>query len=122
MPTASLQVKVARQQIVDECVMEQVTPGVRHRDLQKKLLRKNSTFTLDQALDLGRIFEASRRHMEELDKIQANQKIELDVIRRPNIHTPGRCLWCGRQHSREPEACPAHGTICDECGKPNHWG
>lgn len=66
MQTASLQV-----QDFDKQVIEQVIAGVQQQDLQNELLNKDSTFTLDLALDLGRTFETSScRHMEELDKIQ----------------------------------------------------
>ena len=34
-----------------------------------------------------------------------------------------KCYNCGGNHlSDTRDQCPAYGTICNNCGKPNHWG
>lgn len=44
---------------------------------------------MDQTLGLGKTFKASCRHLEKLDKIQANQKVSLTLSENPIYARPG---------------------------------
>lgn len=109
----------------NERIIEQVISGTRHAELQKDLLGKDKSYTLDQVLDTGRTFEASDRHMKELNDMQC-EKINVNVVKKSNNFQgarkiPNVCLKCGRNHASGPSNCPAYGTECSVCGKLNHW-
>ena len=104
---------------ISERVIEQLTHGTRHPDLQKELLQKPKGFTLDAALALGRAHEASLAHMKDLTELQAsngNSAVAVHAMR-----SKKQCPRCGLQPHAKSEKCPAMGCICHTCGKPNHW-
>ena len=47
----------------EDRMIEQLIAGTRHSDLQKKLLGKDKSLTLQEAIRLGRNEEASIQHM-----------------------------------------------------------
>lgn len=75
-------------------VIEQLIAGTRHADLQKDLLQKPITLTIEQALELGRTHEASLAHMKDLAELQtpgAAAAVTVDAIRRKSKLCP--LLW-----------------------------
>ena len=103
-----------------ERLIEQMIAGTRHTELQKELLSKNKDLTLDQALEHGRTHEASIDHMKQLAEAQGTSSEQTVHSVQQASYKP--CRRCGRSHPPKPrEKCPAHGTTCENCGKPNHW-
>ncbi|XP_022099493.1 uncharacterized protein LOC110984016 [Acanthaster planci] len=99
---------------LSERIIEVLISGVKYPDAQKKLLQKDDTLQLKDALDICRTHEASVRHMAQLSHIG---KANVDAIK-----TRGHCKNCGGQHPYRPrDRCPAYGTQCNGCGKQGHW-
>ena len=85
--------------------------------IAKELLSTAQNFTTEQALENCRTFEASVAHMKQLAEAQATN---VNAVRTFPIR---RCHNCGGNHLNDTwDQCPAYGTICNNCGKPNHWG
>lgn len=98
---------------LDERLLELIIASAQDTDFQKNLLSKEKTFTLQEALKLGRTYEATASHVKQLkDMGSASEFIEA-------IKIPSACRNCGGRH--EPKKCPAYGSSCRLCGKPNHW-
>ena len=107
----------------DSRLFEQLIAGICHRDLQKELLGKPKETTLEQAIEVCRLYEASVTHMAQYTEAQA-PTTQVSAIQRAQSKRPQqtRCKNCGGDHARQPrEACPAYGTECHKCRKPNHW-
>ena len=100
-------------------VIEQFIAGTRHTELQKQLLSKDPTLTIEQCMDLARTHEAATAHMEQLASV--NQQTSVNVVRKYDKKT--QCGNCGGNHPPHPRTrCPAFNTTCKSCGKRNHWG
>ena len=102
-----------------ERVIEQFIAGTRYTDIQKDLLGKDKSLTLENALEIARTYEASQTHMAQLARMQPDNKAVDAIAARPQ---QSACQSCGRHHPRQPRhICPAFGTACKKCGKQNHW-
>ena len=102
-----------------ERLVEQLISGTRHLELQKELLQKDDTLTIDQAIDLGRTHEASLLHMKQMAEMCDTKAVNA-ITSKDKFDKP--CRNCGRVHPFKPrEKCPAWGTSCAKCDKPNHW-
>lgn len=98
-------------------VIEQLIAGTRHADLQKDLLQKPKTFTMEEALDMGRAHEASLTHMKDLADLKAVATTAAHAVQVKKK----QCMRCGGKQHSKPENCPAMGGVCHVCGKANHW-
>ena len=67
-------------------VIEQIIDGTRHMEVQKELLGKPKTLTLEQALDEGRKHEASVSHMKQLAEAQGSAKTDVHFIKKSQKH------------------------------------
>ena len=104
----------------NERVIEQVITGTCHAEVQKELLSKDNTLTLEKVLDVGRTHEASNQHMKQLKSVQAQSGgSEVHYVKK----NPARktCSRCGYEAHLVRQDCPAQGSTCRVCGKPNHW-
>ena len=105
----------------NERVIEQVIIGTCHPEVQKELLAKDKTLSLDQTLDVGRTHEASVQHMKQLKSVQPENVAQAVHYVKRNTKADKTCTRCGYEaHSRKHD-CPALGSTCSVCGKPNHW-
>ena len=111
-----------QEQIIDTLIF-----GAASERIQSKLLQKEESLTLDQALEIARIEEATRRQIDELhDKsvhiLQTEPRFREQHSKQLN-QLPQRkgCYNCGTVHGRNPNSCPAKGAKCNFCGKLNHW-
>lgn len=100
----------------NERLIEQITAGIKYPEVQRKLLRKDDTLTLKQAIDICRSHEASVTQMEKMSSL--NKAVTVDAV--DSRHASGKpCGNCGTKHA--PRKCPAYNTKCGACGKMNHW-
>lgn len=99
-------------------IIDQLIYGVRYPDLQKDYLAKDKDMTLEQAITLGRSFEASMSHMQRLSAVH-DDGATAAVHAFNGDSRSQECRQCGRQHP--PKKCPAYGSTCGACGKKNHW-
>ena len=103
----------------EDRILDQVIAGIKHQELKKELLSKDATYTLSQALDLGRTYEASIRHMKSVAQAKTSDQVTINAFKNESYQ---KCQNCGRRHAKQPRnACPAYGTICNACQKRNHW-
>ena len=111
------------EQEVSERVIEQIITGTRHTEVQKELLGKDQALTLDQALEIGRTHEASLQHMQQLKQSQQQHEAQnVHYMKRAPPHKGEKaCTRCGYKAHIRREDCPALGSTCSVCGKPNHW-
>ena len=101
----------------NERVLEQFIAGIRHMELQKELLSTAQDFTTKQDLERDRTFEASIAHMRQLAEAQGTNVNAMRTFPIRKYHN------CGSNHQNDTrDQCLAYGTICNNCGKPNHWG
>lgn len=118
----ALKCKFRDDQEIHERVIEQIILGTRHAELQKTLLEKDNSLSLEAALDICRAFEASIEHMKQLSATVSTtpDATTMHAVQRTTSTTA--CPWCGCTHKAKPRSsCPAFGTTCGACGKPNHW-
>lgn len=119
----------------DEQLLDTLISGVNNEEIQRKLVAKDKTLTLDQAVTMVRSFEATRAQMSD---IQDTRKSDVHYVARhsgkgrqsrpetrettPSKTQPstGQCWNCGRGHPRDAK-CPAFGSKCNFCLKDNHW-
>ena len=60
-----------------ERVLEQFIAGIRHMELQKELLSTAQDFTIEQALERCRTFEASIAHMKQLAQLRHKEQTSM---------------------------------------------
>lgn len=112
-------------QEIQERVIEQLIIGTKHTEVQKDLLAKDDKLTLDQAIDISRSHEASIEHMRQLTAATETATTTATAKAASDVHAINRtqkCNFCGLDHKPRPRSkCPAYGSTCSACGKPNHW-
>ena len=106
--------KFANDDEVNDRLLDQLIWGCSSPSAQKELLGKQH-LTLENAIDFVRTEEATKRQMESLSVASST----VCSVRDRKARKP--CNKCGRLHAKAKTACPAFGTVCNHCGKPNHW-
>ncbi|KAK7108980.1 hypothetical protein V1264_013102 [Littorina saxatilis] len=96
----------------NERIIELIIANTTDADYQKNLLSQKKGLKLENAVQIGRTFEATACHVQQL------QDMRLPSTHVHSLQT-SRCKNCGRSH--EPRKCPAYGSQCRSCGKENHW-
>ena len=81
--------------------------------LKSKALRSNNQLTLKQIIDMGRLDESVKHHIEQMSRKNVNTTSQ-DM---------NKCRNCGydKLHQRTAGICPARGRNCKNCGKDNHY-
>ena len=106
---------------LNERLIELIIAGTPIPDYQKELLGKNKNFTLDEATQLGRAYEASASHVQQIRDMGTASGTAVHSFKR-GTNLSARCRNCGQQHPFKPrESCPAFNSECRACGKMNHW-
>ena len=90
-------------------------------EFQKELLGKPKDYTLDETLKLGRSYEATISHMNELHRMEDNTVSSTGISAVKYDNGKKTCPYCGLSHYPNRQKCPAFGTTCKACGKRNHW-
>ena len=99
-------------------ILEQLIFGSSHPKVQEKMLVKGEDFTLDQAIDLCRTYEANRQHMADFKEEGQAGKATVHMM---NKTKEVKCRYCSRTHEASRKACPALNPECGKCGKIGHW-
>ena len=106
----------------DEHIIDALIFGSNSKRTQTKLLDKDTTLTLDTALDIARTEEATNNQIKE---ISPGTSTHVDVLNcgppiRPRGPIIRLCGCCGTEHDiSERSVCPAYGSKCGVCGKEN---
>lgn len=122
----------------DDLIRDKLVLGIANEATRRRLLREQK-LTLTKALELCRAAELTDitlRTMEQdkppTDSVNAAFR-QSNTTSHPNWkqqkkHTPAMatgsvpaCRYCGAQHGRGREQCPAYGKVCKACGTPNHF-
>eukprot|EP00106_Octopus_bimaculoides_P003828 XP_014771270.1 PREDICTED: uncharacterized protein LOC106869865 [Octopus bimaculoides] len=108
----------------DERIDDQFTWGCTHKEVQKSLISKDA-LQLIKAVDTTRAFEATTKQMASLTLQTNTISSSVDTVskhRMKHNHKQRICQYCGTEHEfNDRRKCPAFGTHCKACGKPNHW-
>ena len=84
-------------QETEEQLIEKLITSTRHPELKKLLLSKGIELILQEALNSGRMHEASLNHMSE---IQGGDSQEINTIKQ------SYCKRCGNTHGYQKGKCP----------------
>ena len=130
----------------DDMLIDLIINGVRHPKVQERLLDRGEDLDLGKAVEIGRQYELSQNQIkvmrgEEVLSVRAQIKekthnsVPKSASRSPRPQGQGRkgqnfyrqdttdrtqeCDRCGRTHIKDQ--CPAKGTYCAFCKKPDHW-
>ena len=105
---------------IEERLIEQLIAGTVHTDVQKELLCQDKDLTLGKAMQIAGKHEASLNHMKQLAETQNTNIPGNSSVNA--VQKTRKCQKCGTVHPAKPKsACPAHGSTCFKCQKPNHW-
>ena len=96
---------------------EQLVICTRHKKAQEKILERDENLTLDEAIDYARTYEATFAHVAQLNKTSETQQSVHTLSK--SAKSKQKCQNCETEH--EARKCPAYGTTCNSCSKPNHW-
>ena len=126
----------------EDVLVDLLVSGVKHQKVQERLLDQGQTLTLNKAIEIGRQYELSQSQLkvirgEEVLQVSVKQKKATKsktqkkekrplVNNKDNNFSSGsqqtksiKCGKCGKTH--EFDKCPAKGTTCKYCKKPDHW-
>ena len=106
-------------------VIETIISGVKYDIVQRDLLAKPETLSIDEAIGMCRNYEIAADQLKVIKDVQRSNTTQpsavVNAIGAHNQPTPHRrCDYCGRSHPRRV-TCPALGTTCSNCGRRNHW-
>ena len=120
----------------DEILRDRIMFGITDNKVRDRLLREKN-LTLERTLEICRANEVSSAQQKEVSKIQdssihvigkgkkqpkTDDKKTFDFRRAAK--QPGwisDCRFCGRDHKKIKEECPAWGKECAKCKKRNHF-
>ncbi|XP_048583876.1 uncharacterized protein K02A2.6-like [Nematostella vectensis] len=115
---------------VDEHIIDALIFGSRRPRFQAKLLELDKTLTLAKAIDIARTEEATSAQLQDIrgtNTIPVHATTHKSPSSHPKTHSRENkqiqtCGNCGTSHNvTQKSLCPANGTKCSNCGKPNHW-
>ena len=122
----------------DDILIDSIIDGVQAKKLQEKLLDRGEQLTLADAIKIGQQYELSQKQVRFVrDEDAAVSALLSRTNREPTFPVgpkhksmPQRsdpikksCYRCGKdpQHDWNKGKCPALGSTCSYCKKPNHW-
>jgi hypothetical protein len=128
---------------LNDRILELLIASTPFEDFQKDLLSKDDKFTLGEAIQLGRTYEATAAHAQRLHNLNntdengataavAAIRKGKDSNKKPHRHAKNHaetekrkeslCKCCGCSHRFGKEHCPARNSTCDKCKRKGHWG
>ncbi|KAJ8006345.1 hypothetical protein DPEC_G00134270 [Dallia pectoralis] len=121
----------------DQLIRDRLVLGITDEGARRRLLREKD-LTLAMAVDICRGAEImdiklkttaldTSRPGESLNAVEGqrrrltNRPFEQAVKPAQSMRGTGECRYCGTQHRRGRDQCPAFGKACRSCGTPNHF-
>ena len=108
----------------DEILRDRLIFGIRSEKLRERLLR-DSELTLDKAMSICRASETSAAQIKDIgskyNMVNTVQAKSRKVPAKSSVSKVTDCRFCGREHPRAKQSCPAYGKTCSNCSKPNHF-
>jgi len=115
----------------DDILIDCIIDGVYDRKVQERLLDRGEALTLHKAIEICQQFDTSKKQVQKVRGQEEDPLVteihELKQKQKPSTNprraTQSSCYRCGgdNQHPRTKGKCPAQGTSCSLCKKPNHW-
>ena len=121
--------------LAEELIRDRIVCGLIDDAVRKVLLQK-ADLTLSSCVDTVKASEATASQLKGMSKKQedvhavkfrrqrktsnfkASQKSKSTVNSSKKIHN---CRYCGGEHARDKEKCPAYGKVCGKCNRPDHF-
>ena len=124
----------------DRLIRDRLIIGINDKSLRESMLAKPK-LDLKDAVEMCRTREQTRQQARDIEeagrpanRLSTSSQMEDGVFlmktseRYPRTRPgPGRqqwqsaCRFCGRDHQRSKESCPAYGKSCRSCGGRNHF-
>ena len=107
---------------LNSLIRDRIVLGIKDSTTQQILLRERN-LTLEKTIDICRAAENATLQgqmfrAETINKVEAQKtKESARFVKTKQIH----CKYCGRQHAKQRQQCPAFGQSCRQCGKLNHF-
>ncbi|KAK0143702.1 hypothetical protein N1851_008363 [Merluccius polli] len=126
----------------DDMLIDAIIAGVKEKRVQERLLDKGEDLTLAKAIEIPQQFEMSQQQMrivrEEDSQVSSvatrtkhaafaykkpHNTVQTKPMQRQSGNEFKNCSKCGKhpQHAWNQGKCPAKGSVCSHCHKPNHW-
>ena len=108
---------------VDELLKDQFIFGIENKEIQDHLLGEISEMD-NSVKDLyeARKIESKLAQRKMLGIVNPTSLVSVDDIKRNGKgQYRDKCNYCGRNHKRGKQNCPAFGKKCDRCGGMNHF-
>ena len=93
----------------------------------QELLLREKDLDLKKAVDICRSYEITSQQKKEIqaqqqhiDKVEAKGGTKPKQKKDEHVQFIKDCHFCGKDHRRRKEDCPAWGKKCEICGIPNH--
>ena len=117
---------------------DRIVLGVNDENTRKRLLQERK-LTLEKCLDICRTYEKTASQLkvisagnDEVHKISISKASKRQPIKKPAKKSPSpnqtestrpmiECKFCGKNHPRKKELCPAWGKACKKCKAENHF-
>ncbi|XP_063360310.1 uncharacterized protein LOC134649485 [Cydia amplana] len=107
----------------DEAVRDRLVLGTNDLNTQKKIVIEGDA-ELDTVITKLRLAELGRQQAAEVQgKVKVDKVMDKQSNSKPvhNNNMVLKCKWCGEQHERKLEVCPARGKLCTKCNRYNHY-
>ena len=114
----------------DDSLIDSIIDGVHAEKLQERLLDRGEELPLAKAIEIGQQYEMSQKQVrvvrdEEPPILAMDPKKTKNPknLKKPDPRKGKHCPRCGKdpQHDWNQGKCPALGSTCSYCKKPNHW-
>ena len=116
----------------DSLLRDRIVFGVKDGNTRKRLLQERN-LDLHKCIDICRTYENTASQLKVIaGNAEDVHRVERTPVR-PMRHGPAPrnakqtfrpridCKFCGRQHERKKESCPAWGQVCKKCRGKNHF-
>ena len=115
----------------DEILRDRLVFGIQSVRLRERLLREKD-LSLETVLSICRASETSAAQLKDIGnagnihalqatRSRAGEATGGRVVHKSNVGRVADCKYCGREHQRTKQACPAYGKTCSNCSKANHF-
>ena len=98
-----------------QLILQKFISGLHTRDVQKILLLKDDSLTLEDAVKIAKTHEATKKHLDSLNPQE--QQADICAVQTRNMR---QCWACLKTHPREGP-CLAKTTACVICKRKGHW-
>jgi hypothetical protein len=129
--------------LADSLLRDRIVLGIHNNSLRKRLLQERN-LDLKKCIDLCRSSEAAASHLKnisgsnntihDVNKVHEHAGRNVKPVRQQNYDRNARndgnkkqaitaidCKFCGRNHPRKKEHCPAWQKRCQKCNGRNHF-